>query len=93
MSLSDRDYVRGHHPPTCTCVLCSNHRGELELSQSEKAEVERLLRAMPRAGNNRIIVYVAALTVLLGGLLLIFKGEVPHILDTLKTFLASFSGL
>lgn len=26
MSLSDRDYIRGEHPPTCTCVDCSQQR-------------------------------------------------------------------
>ena len=26
MPLSDRDYIRGKHPPNCTCAECTNRR-------------------------------------------------------------------
>lgn len=26
MPIQDRDYIRGHHPPACTCVECTNRR-------------------------------------------------------------------
>ena len=26
MPLSDRDYIKGEHPPTCTCVRCCQSR-------------------------------------------------------------------
>ena len=26
MGLDDRDYIRGEHPPACTCVECNRKR-------------------------------------------------------------------
>ena len=48
MPISDRDYVRGKHPPTCTCKECTNRRlGKLTKQSSDKSRKETPRRTKP----------------------------------------------
>ncbi len=45
MPLSDRDYTRGEHPPTCTCVDCVNKRlGIVKQQKSDYSKDDRKLK-------------------------------------------------
>ena len=50
MGISDRDYIKGEHPPYCTCVYCTN----LRLSELEK-ESEKNKRLINQIRIRRII--------------------------------------
>jgi len=39
MPLADRDYVRGEHPPTCTCMSCERRRANGTRGFAHTAEV------------------------------------------------------
>ena len=45
MGLDERDYVRGKHPPTCTCVECQRKRlARLGLGERKKWSGRRCMQ-------------------------------------------------
>ena len=50
MPLSDRDYVRGNHPPTCTCVDCCEKR----FKQLKKEVHPDYVSRCPKCGQNSL---------------------------------------
>ena len=47
MGLQDRDYMRQHHPASCTCALCIGERGR-NLTPEEYVKVKYLLEGIPK---------------------------------------------
>ncbi len=55
MPVSDRDYVRGEHPPTCTCKECTDRRlARLTGQSSDKGGEKSLRRTEPRSEHSNI---------------------------------------
>jgi len=50
MPLDDRDYIRGNHPPSCTCVECTNRR----LRQLRKEAHPDYVSVCPRCGHKSL---------------------------------------
>lgn len=52
MPLNDRDYVRGKHPPTCTCQECTNRRLGKSKRQTRDKIIPTLLRSLTGQKSN-----------------------------------------
>lgn len=50
MPLDDRDYIRGRHPPTCTCTECVNRR----LKRLRKEAHPNYISVCPRCGKKSL---------------------------------------
>ncbi len=55
MPISDRDYIRGEHPPSCTCKECTERKlGKLSGHSSSKGRKETLRRTKPTSLHSTI---------------------------------------
>ncbi len=50
MPLEDRDYIKGSHPPSCTCVECANRR----LKRLRKEAHPKAISVCPRCGKKSL---------------------------------------
>ena len=73
MGLADRDYMRGEHPPTCTCAECNAAR----LSKIQSGQIYH--RRQPFNTNKMIkrIILTVVLLVLVGSIIAAFCGIQP----------------
>ena len=74
MPISDRDYMRGSHPPSCTCVECTNRRLRKWQNSAKPRKSIKPPRppAMTRQGNPSGALLGCALKLLVVFILLLF---------------------
>ena len=90
MGLQDRDYVRGSHPPHCTCVRCVRDKNN-SLSKSDRERVDRLFKNLERRRAKRRLVVISLLLVVIICIFWLKPEPLAQISDLLSNILSNES--